>query len=181
MRKPASVKDLVARGMAEAVEVGDCLEWQGKMGNGKVVPVVQSREGRTYSTDHSVPRALWEAKNGPIPEGMILYRKCCNNACVEMKHFAVGTRAEWVANRKKKGLTKHTAAHVAALTQGARKRAYTRNSLEKAREVRSLVGEHTYQEIAQQTGVSKAMVQDIAQGRAWKDHSNPFAGLGSIR
>jgi hypothetical protein len=63
------------------------------------------------------------------------------------------------------------------LTQGARRRQTTINSLEKAREVRALLSEHSRDEVANLTGVSRAMVDEIARGRAWKDHSNPFAGL----
>lgn len=177
MRTPASVAQLVGKGMTEAIEVGECLEWQGRIGNGASIPVVKSREGKTYSAEYSVPRFLWEQEKGPIPEGKILYRKCCNNACVKLKHFAVGTRADWQENRKKHGLTKHAANHIANLTQGARRRSTSINTIEKAREVRTLLASHTQREVAEMTGVSLAMVCDIGRGRAWKDHANPFAGL----
>jgi hypothetical protein len=176
-KKPATIIEKLQKGMAEAVEVGECLEWQGKMGNKKTIPVVQSREGMKYNAEYSVPRLLWEREKGPIPAGKLVYRKCCNNACVELSHLAVGTRAQWIENRRKRGLTKHTAAHIVNLTQGARRRQTTINSLEKAREVRALLSEHSRDEVASLTGVSRAMVDEIARGRAWKDHSNPFAGL----
>jgi hypothetical protein len=177
MRKPASVAELAAKGMAAAIEVGDCLEWQGRMGNGKTVPVVQSRAEKTYSAEYSIPRFLWEQAKGPVPAGKLVYRKCCNNACVQLAHLAVGTRTEWSENRKKHGLTKHTAAHILNLAKAARSRPTTINSMEAAREVRRLLGEHTRDEVAAMTGVSPAMVDDIALGRSWKDYSSPFAGL----
>jgi len=179
IRKPRSVADLFAKGMAEAVEVGECLEWQGKMGNGKTIPVVKSREGKTYCAEYSVPRLVWEQKNGPIPRGMVLYRKCCNNDCVELKHLKLGTRAEWMENRRKLGLTKHTAQHILNLTKGARNRPMVVNTMDKARQVRALLADHSRDEVALLTGVSRAMVDDIARGRAWRDTASPFSGLGA--
>lgn len=172
------MQEQLVKGLAKAVEVGDCLEWQGKMGNGKTVPVVQSREGRSYNAEYSVPRLVWEKAKGPIPTGKMIYRKCCNNACVCLDHLAIGTRADWMKNRQKHGLTKHTAEHIVNLTKGARRRAGIKYSLEKAREVRALLAEHSREEVSRLTGVSLAMVSDISRGRAWRDHANPFAGLG---
>jgi hypothetical protein len=178
-RKPKPVADLMAAGLARAVEYGDCLEWQGKMGNGNTVPVVSSREGRDYSAEYSVPRYVWEKANGPIPAGLVVYRKCCNNCCVSLKHIAVGTRAEWMENRKKLGLTKHATQAILNLTKGARNRPTVVNTLDKARQVRMLLADHTRDEVAALTGVSLPMVNDIALGRSWKDYSSPFAGLGA--
>lgn len=177
MRRCATVAEQLEKGMACTIEIGECREWQGKMGNKKTIPVVQSREGKTYSAEHSVPRLLWEREKGPIPQGLIVFRKCCNNACVEVSHLAIGTRADWIANRKKSGLTKHTASHIVNLTKGARARATTINSMEKAREVRTLLADHSYRQVSRMTGVSYDVVADIARNRAWKDASNPFTGL----
>jgi hypothetical protein len=177
-RKPAPVADLMAIGLAKAVEYGDCLEWQGKMGNKKTVPVVNSREHKDYSAEYSVPRYVWEQANGPIPEGMLVYRKCCNNSCVSLKHLEMGTRKQWMENRKKLGLTKFTTQHILNLTKGARNRPTVVNTLDKVRQARLLLADdHTRDEVAMLTGISRPMVDDIALGRAWRDHSNPFAGL----
>lgn len=180
-RKAASVRELVARGMAKAVEVGECLEWQGAFSCRGVTPCVKSREGKSYTAAHPVCRVLWEEANGPIPEGKLVYRKCCNNACVKLEHLRCGTRAEWKANQKKNGLTKHAAATKLKMTVAARRRETIVNSLEKARQVRMLRGDGlSYLEIAATTGVSEAMVADIVQGCAWKETiSSPFAGLVS--
>lgn len=178
MTRAKSIQQGFTEGMQRAVEVGECLEWQGRMGNGKTIPVVKSREGKTYSADHSVPRMVWTKAKGPVPEGKIVYRKCCNNACVRLEHLVVGTRAEWIGNRSKQGLNKRTAANIVTMQRAARSRTTTLNTLEKAREVRRLAGEYPRREIAERTGVSLAVVNDILSGRAWKDHSNPWAGLG---
>jgi hypothetical protein len=174
-----SVAELVSAGLAKCVEVGDCLEWQGKMGNSGKVPAVMSRAHHPYSAEYPIPRELWKQHKGPIPEGMLVYRTCCNNKCVALDHLAIGTRAQWHKNRKKQGKSKHTAAHIASITQARRKSPDVVNTLEKARHVRSLLGEYTREEVSRMTGVSEAMVRDIARERAWKDQSNPFNGLGA--
>lgn len=179
-RTPASIADLVARGMEKAVEVGDCLEWQGAASCGGVTPCVKSREGKSYTANVPVCRVLWEAAHGPVPEGKIVYRKCCNNACVKLEHLRCGTRMEWKANQKKNGKTKHAAATKLKITASSRRRPTIVNTLDKAREVRALRAEKQlgYREISVATGVSEAMVADIVQGVAWRELiANPFAGL----
>lgn len=179
MRKAMTAIELVAIEMERAIEVGECLEWQGMMGNtGKQVPIVRSREGKTYSAQVSAPRVLWEQKYGPIPAGMVLWRECCNNKCVKLSHLRLGTRVEWNRHRTEKGLFKHTIGHILNLTKGARNRATTVNTLERARQVRALLAQHSRKEVAQITGISQCMVNDIALGRSWKDHGSPWAGLG---
>jgi hypothetical protein len=179
MRKPMPVSELVDRGMRNAIEVGDCLEWQGQFSCRGATPCVKSRDGSTYSAAHAVNRHLWERAHGPVPEGKIVYRKCCNNACVNIDHLAVGTKAQWVANRKKHGLTKHTLAHKIKIAKSSRVRPTARNSVEQVKQVRELSGHLSKTEISVQTGVSLDMVCDILAGRAWRDYSSPFAGLGA--
>lgn len=181
MRKPKPISELLAGGMGRAVEVGECLEWQGAFSCNRATPCIKSREGKTYTAAHPVCRLLWEAANGPIPEGKLVYRRCCNNACVKLEHLRCGTRADWKANQKKNGLTKHKLLTKLKMTVAARSRPNVRNSLEQARQVRTLRAERlTYTEIASATGVSAAMVADIVRGSAWKESiSNPFSGLGA--
>lgn len=177
--KRRTIEEQIGLWMARAVEVGECLEWGGAFSCNGVTPVVKVKlPGKTYSDNVAVNRVLWEAANGPIPEGMLVYRKCCNNACVCLAHLAMGTRAQWLAHRKKLGLTKHKQLTKLKITVGARARQTTKNTLEKAREVRSLKGQMTQREIARVTGVSEGMVSDICDGVAWREVvASPFAGL----
>lgn len=178
-RKPKPVYELLDRGMEKAIEVGECLEWQVAFSCGGVTPCVKSREGKPYTAHHPVCRLLWEREHGPIPEGKLIYRKCCNNACVKLDHLRCGTRAEWKANQKKNGMTKHKTLTKLKQTVAARARPMTKYSMEQARAVRALraLG-MKYPQIAAETGVHEAMVADIVQGSAWKESvSSPFAGL----
>lgn len=174
------IRRALAAGMAEAEEVGDCLEWQGKFACKGVTPVVPFYANDKKRTENApVPRLLWEAEHGSVPDGKLVYRKCCNNACVLQEHLAAGSRADWAKARKRAGTTKHGAATLIALTLAARRRADVVNTMEKARQVRSLTaGRVPMAEIVEQTGVSRAMVLEMRQGTAWRElGGNLWAGL----
>lgn len=180
-RWAATKEERLTTQLVEAIEVGDCLEWQGYFACRGTTPVVKARNVVKARTDNfSVPRMVWEAANGPIPAGKLVYRKCCNNACVLLDHLTVGTRKEWGKHRAKVGDAKHHNATKIALTLAARRRAGTKNDMDKAREVRSLRAEGVRRaDIAAQTGVSEALVADICQGRRWAEIGGVFSGLGA--
>lgn len=178
--KAKTIAEKIAAGIAAAVEVGDCLEWQGKMackGKTPVVSVFSIKKG--YTENVPVTRELWVAKNGPIPDGHLVYRTCCNNACVLDAHLKCGTRKDWAKARKKAGATKHSPATLIALTLAARRRADVTTTMDKAREVRSLsAGRMRIDDIAKATGVHPTMVGEIRQGRAWRElGGNIWQGL----
>lgn len=179
-RWAATKGEKMAQGLAQAIEVGDCLEWQGFFGCNGVTPIVKARNTEKDRTDnYSVPRELWEAAYGEIPSGNLVYRSCCNNACILLDHIKIGTRKEWSAAQIRSGKTKRDLATKTKLTIAARNRASTVNTMEKARDVRSMRAAGMRREdIAASTGVSFALVSDILQGRRWKETSSPFAGLG---
>jgi hypothetical protein len=179
MRRCLTVPELVERWMAKTVEIGECVEWRGAFACAGVTPVVKTRHGgKGHTVNVAVCRVLWEREHGPIPAGKLVYRTCCNNKCVAEKHLAVGTRKQWLAHRKKNGMTNHSAATRLKMTVSARSRHNTVNDIERARLVRSLMGTMSQEEIARVTGVSRAMVSEICCGNAWKEQiGNPFAGL----
>jgi hypothetical protein len=179
--KARTPEESLAIGMANAQEVGDCLEWQGTFSNKGTQPTVKYRSGtKTFSENLSVPKMLWERENGPVPEGKIVFRKCCNNACVLQAHIVVGTRKEWQKARKRAGATKHSPATIISLTIAARNRETTLNSTQRAQAVRELLAAGKKQEdVVAETGVSIHMVKDIGRNRSWRDLGSPFSGLGA--
>jgi hypothetical protein len=182
MRTPAkTVEQKLSEGLAKAVEVGECLEWQGAFSNHYTQPCVKHRKpGSKSASNLSVPQLIWEAKNGPKPPGSVIFRTCTNNACIHDDHIACGTRADWQKARKKAGATKHSLATKIKITTKARSRPTTLNTLDKARQIRLLAAEGVgIEESARITGVSESMALEIRCGRAWRDTSSHFAGLGA--
>ncbi|MFY9460443.1 MAG: HNH endonuclease signature motif containing protein [Aquabacterium commune] len=176
-RQAKTIEQALSEGMAKALEVGECLEWQGLFGCKGVMPIIKSRELSAYTQNYAAPRLVWERENGPVPEGKLVYRSCCNNACVSLDHLVVGTRAQWAAARRKAGVTKHMQSTVAAITVARRKQA--KYSREQVDSVRDLTRDGVcISDIVSATGVGRAMVQDIRQGRAWVSVGRGvFAGL----
>lgn len=177
-----SMDQLLAEGLAKAQEVGNCLEWQGYMDHG-ATPSIKTREirdGREKVVSYTVAKVLWVKKHGPLPAGHIVYRTCCNGACVNEDHFAAGPRAQFFAARKKAGVTKHSTATIIKQTMAARARSYTKYTIDQARKVRSMLSEGLKaQQVSDQTGVSLDMVHKIGAGRSWRDTASPFSGLGA--
>lgn len=170
----------IAEGMANAQEVGECLEWPGPFGNGrkKNVAIVKARSDKGRTDNYAVARELWEAAYGSIPEGQMVYRTCCNNNCVLLTHLCIGDRAAWAKARKKAGATKHHHTTILKITIARRRSAV--NTEEQVEAVRSLSAEGMrLDDIVEQTGVSRAMVEDIRSGKSWRRLSSPFAGLGA--
>lgn len=173
------IGESVAIGLAAAQEVGECLEWPGPFGCHGVTPIVKARNAEKARTDnYPVAREVWTAAYGAVPEGLVVFRSCCNNACVLLDHLRIGTKKEWGAARRKAGVTSHKRSTVVAITVSARRRAI--HTPDQAREVRELSAAGLgVDEIVEQTGVSQSMVVDIRSGRAWKLAASPFAGLGA--
>lgn len=162
-------------GLVAAVEVGDCLEWQGPFGCGKKknTAIIKARGPKGWTENYAVAREIWEAAYGPAPDGKVVYRKCCNGRCVLLDHLTIGTRRDVKTTLKRAGLTKHHPTTIAALTLGARRRANVVNSMDKARRVRELVTHgHRTDSIAWLTGVHPDSVSDIRRGRTWREHHN---------
>lgn len=166
--------------LANCDEVGDCLEWRGPYGRGRssVTPIVKVRiDGQTQNLP--VVRLMWEHTRGPIPPGKIVYRTCCNHRCVQC--LKLGVRGDAHRQRRKLGLSAHRPETVASITNSARTRATTTNTMEKARECRALSAQGLRDhEVAALTGVHADVVADIRRGDAWRE-SAPGASVFSWR
>jgi hypothetical protein len=154
------------------VEVGDCLEWTGTMvsGSSRVAntPVVHTTVNGK-SKNLIVTRYVWARKNGPVPAGQVVFRTCCNNACVDEDHLAAGTRKDLKAARKAAGQTRHDVSTRASMKRSAQARPQAHTALQ-ARCVRELLAAGLDREsIAEQSGISPAMVKEIHLGRKCRE------------
>lgn len=158
---------------ANCDEVGECLEWRGPFGCGrnKGTPIVKvAANGKR--TNAPVVRLVWEQTRGPIPDGKIVYRHCCNYKCVAC--LKLGVRGDVHRLRKKLGKAAHSPTTIVAITNGSRARHNVKNSIEKARECRALSAQGLSDpKVSELTGVHPEMVANIRRGEAWKEHAAP--------
>jgi hypothetical protein len=111
-------------------------------------------------TSHLAHRVAWELTNGEIPEGICVLHHCDNPPCCNPKCFFLGTRADNVADRDKKGRR--------ADTKGiSHPRAKLSN--EQVLEIRDLRSKGMLQrEIAELYPISQQMINHICRRENWK-------------
>ena len=89
--------DLIERRGVVVTDSG-CLEYQGyrnELGYGQV------RVDRSALL--RVHRVVYEAVNGPIPDGLVVRHTCDNPPCCNPDHLVVGTQAENMRDRDERG------------------------------------------------------------------------------
>lgn len=66
------------------VTEGGCWEWRG------------ARNGHGYGllNKDRAHRLMWEARNGPIPDGLVIRHRCDNPPCLRPDHLEVGTKKQ---------------------------------------------------------------------------------------
>lgn len=164
---------------AHTEEVGECLEWTGAYGCGgqSRAPIIKTRRD-TFTHNVIVARLVWEAVNGPIPQGRIVYRHhCCNDRCVSLEHLKLGKLGDQLRRRAQLGLARHMQSTRASITQAMRQR--SKYTAEQAHAVRDLAAAGVPDIlISGATDVGLAMVADIRMGRAWADRAPAASVFG---
>lgn len=155
---------------ARCVEVGECWEWQGYLGNN--TPQVSSYPGGKKKMV-SVRRLLRELVTGQAQPHGHYGNTCGNIRCVNPDHT----------------LWKSEAAHMRAMGRKRKVSAVTASKLRKFRVEAGLakLDESKAKEIrhsdepgpvlAERYGVSKSWINRIKRGEVWRVLSSPFAGL----
>ena len=150
-------------------EVGDCWIWNGYVSN--KTPMVD-----VNGTMTPVRRLFTRLLGKQVKRGTFFGISCDTYLCVCPEHTVQRDRRAHTANMGRKSATgpSNQARKMKITTQ---KRKAGKLDMEKAREIRAKEG--TYRQIAEEYGISHALVGQIKRGRYWKDYSNPFAGLGA--
>lgn len=95
--KPTIIEQLAAHSVK--LENG-CVVWTGFKNNYGYGHVTINRKVR------KAHRVAWEEENGPVPEGLCVLHDCPagdNPACINVDHLWLGTNADNVADRERKG------------------------------------------------------------------------------
>ena len=134
-------------------DAGGCRIWQGRP-NG---------EGYGHhfwkGKIHRAHRLSWEVANGrPVPPGMVICHKCDVPLCINPDHLFLGTDADNMADKMKKG--RHR------FFSGEDNRA-SRLTAEKVIAIRN--DQRSVEKIGRDYGVSPSTIQAVRKRITWKD------------
>lgn len=128
-----------------------CWLWTGTCSNKGYGAIPLGKRGMKAKAH----RVSWSAKNGPIPDGLVVCHKCDTPQCVNPDHLFVGTVFDNNRDRRDKG-------------------GYIGNSglavvsERDVVEIRDLEQAMTHSEIAGHYGISQRNVSHICRRRSWK-------------
>jgi len=131
---------------------GECWPWQGTMrsdGYGRFW--MQGRYQRAH-------RVAWELANGPIPDGLIVCHACDNPPCCNAEHLWVGTDADNIADRKRKGRNN------SCRGEKHGRAVLTRKDVD---EIRKVYPDLNLRELSQRYGVAQTTVWNVLHGVTW--------------
>lgn len=162
----AETKNITERFWPQVRASGDCWVWTGckdRDGYGVI-----RHEGRQWRTN----RLAWFLACGPIPDGLCVLHRCDTPACVRIEHLWLGTNAENIADRNRKGRTCGGAEHSAVMrrvaARGERvKRARLTASVVREMRERRRAGE-SLSRLSQAFGVTTSAVCHVVAHRSWK-------------
>ncbi len=151
-------------------EVGDCWIWQGCASPGYPLVKINGR-GAVL-----VRRLVCELDGRPPAPRQPVASRCNEKLCCNPAHlFPSSIQAIAKAAAKRGAFSGADRAAKIAAT----KRAAGKLTMEKAREIR--MRPEPAPVLAPIYGVDKSLINKVRSGKAWRDMSSPFAGLGARR
>lgn len=113
-------------------------------------------------------RLSWEAFVGKIPDGMCVLHKCDNRKCINPDHLFLGTFSDNVKDMMKKG--RHRAGIAPQIGQ---KNGMSKITEIQAKEIISLIGKMSQDEIAKKFKITRGQVVKISTSKAWAHLERP--------
>lgn len=141
------------------VESG-CIEWTASLNNHGYGQwhIPKSRQNLTAH------RAAYIFANGPIPDGLHVCHSCDNRKCVNSKHLFLGTNADNMADKIKKGRQR-------AGGLSGEKNNKAKLTVAQIEELRKYTGRLNIKSLSAQYGIGKSQIHRIIRGEQWsKQH-----------
>jgi hypothetical protein len=152
---------------ARCTECGDCWEWERAISNGRY-PTLRYK-GRVINAR----RAVFEMAGGKLQPKSFVVVTCGNARCLNPDHLKQVTQK---AHLTKVAALGAMGGPVRSAKIAAAKRAQTgKITLDDARQIRA--SDEPVKTLAERYGLSKDRIYRIRRGLAWREYSNPFAGL----
>ena len=129
-----------------------CWNWLGNVSSKTGYGLI-GHGGKTYLTH----RLSYTFGVGEIPDGLMVLHKCDNRRCINPQHLYVGTHSKNMQDMARSNVLKGERNPKAILTEGD---VVTIKSLIQSKLI-------TYAKIADNFGVSRQAIKDIASGRTW--------------
>ena len=149
-------------------EFGDCLIWRDSTTE-QGYPIYKPVGcGCTL-----VRRAVFVMHGGQIKTRQPVVTTCGERACINPQHLAASTTRAVALAAGARGA--HSGIAIGAKIAAVKRASVAKITMEAAREIR--LSTETGPVLAQRHGVHKSLNNSIKRGKAWKDYSNPFAGL----
>jgi len=152
---------------ARCTECGDCWEWQRALTGGRY-PTLRYK-GRVINAR----RAVFEMAGGKLQPKSFIVTTCGNARCLNPSHLKQVRQRDHMARVAALGAM---GGPVRSAKIAAAKRAQSAKiTLTDARQIRA--SDEPVKTLAERYGLSKDRIYRIRRGLAWREYSNPFAGL----
>jgi len=133
----------------------ECWQWTGHT-NGGYGKIRRGGNGPERKKILTITRAIWELEIGPIPDGLYVLHKCDNPPCCNPKHLFLGSMADNMADRNKKGRQAR-----------GEKTGLSKLTEQQAREIIAATTERN-RDLARKYNISDSRICMIRSGKAWK-------------
>lgn len=154
---------------------GDCRIWMGSdNGADTPMPKVRFKDDDGKWQHGSTRRLMYELHHGvKLPPKVLVTVTCESSMCIHPEHLAKTTKGQ--VSRKTLARPAVKARHRCALEKAHQP--LGKLTKEKAAILRARRDEDADQ-LASEFGISRSLVFKVWRNLAWRDYSNPFAGLG---